>query len=154
METYQGVLTQEERADAERLRREFASRILILTFGQSERLLAEPNTFYAGSISEDAVEAHISGIVARLPWEAVTAYAGVQGTVLLLAGQVCLPVARSLFAGDESWQAARAIIEKKVLRAPKSRWALSDQWKAVIVWVVLLTLMYLAWHFRQMPHAR
>jgi hypothetical protein len=97
METYQGVLTQEERADAERLRREFASRILILTFGQSERLLAEPNTFYAGSISEDAVEAHISGIAARLPWEAVTAYAGVQGTVLLLAGQVCLPVARSLF---------------------------------------------------------
>ncbi len=150
---YEGVLTQEEYAEVQRLRQEFSSGVLVLMFGQSKALLAERNARYAGSVCEDALDTRISGSSARLPWEAVTAYAA-GPSVLLLAGHACLPLARSLFPTDESWQAARAIITNRVVLAPPPRKLGDIQWRTVLLWLALLVVVFLAWHFAQMPHAK
>lgn len=152
---YEGVLTQEEHADVQRLRQQFSSAILMLMFGPSKKLLAEPSTSYAGSVSEDALDTRISGSVARLPWAAVTAYAAAPSVLLLLAGHVCLPVARSFFPTEESWQEARRIITKKVALAPPLRRLSADvHWRTVMLWLTLLAVIFLAWHFAQMPHLK
>lgn len=150
---YQGVLTSEEHADVQRLRRNLASGILMLMFGESKALLAEQNTHYAGSVSEDALETVIDGVKARLPWRAVTTFAATASVILLLAGQVCFPVSRSFFAGEDSWHAARAIIENKVTPVPAPRSGVAVQ-RTVWLWLALLVVIFVAWHFAQIPHAR
>jgi hypothetical protein len=150
---YEGVPTEREYAEIESLRRDLASGILVLMFGESKALLARPDTHYSGRVSEEALEARMAGVDARLPWDAVTAHAASSRVILLLIGQVCLPIAKSFFPTEEPWQVAHAIISKKVPVVPTA-WRPDMQWKTTILWLALLVVIFLAWHFAQTPGAK
>ena len=157
MEDYAGVLTEQEYADIQRLRRELSSGFLFLMFGESKAILAPTDTRYSGRVSEEALEARIAGVDARVPWEAVTGYAASSAVLLLLIGQVCLPIAKSFFTGDEQWQVACATLAEKVPRVPSGRRPnahAATQWRTIVLWLALLLVIFLAWHFAQIPSAR
>jgi hypothetical protein len=74
--------------------------------------------------------------------------------IILLAGQLCCPIARSFFATEEAWQLARQIIETKVPSVPTDRRSATQWWKIIALWLALLVTIFLAWHFAQPPSAK
>jgi hypothetical protein len=154
MQVYEGVPTELEYGEIQRLRRELASGILVLMFGKSKAAVAAPDERYSGVLSEQVLEARIGGVDARIPWKAVTACATSSTVVLLLMGQVCLPICRSFFAGEDQWRAACAIVEKSVPAAVPTGARPAIQWRTIVLWLALLVVIFLAWHFAQVPNAR
>jgi hypothetical protein len=156
MQRYEGVLTADEYAEAQRLRKELSSSILFLMFGESAAVIGEPGEHHAGRLSDEVLETRIAGHDGRIPWQAVTAYAHSANVVLLLIGQHCLPIARSFFPSETEWKSARNTFHGKVpIATPSLRFRdLPANRNTVMLWLALLVVIFIAWHFAQMPGAR
>jgi hypothetical protein len=154
MPGYEGVPTEGEYAEIQRLRQELSSGILFLMFGESKAMVGQATERHCGLVSEQMLEARICGIDARLPWSAVTAYAASPSVILLLIGQVCLPICRSFVGGEEQWQGTRAIVETHVAAVPARVSTATTPWRVLVLWLALLVVILLAWHFAQMPSTR
>jgi hypothetical protein len=155
MHPYQGTLTEDDYVEVARLRRQLSPGVRTWWFRRpdprklwrSTPALREP---YAGQVTESALEARLVAVDARIPWPAFSARAGSPRAIVLLAGHMCIPLARSFFASEEEWLAARAIVERCVpLRSSRA----GDQTivRTAIFWLVLVLVIFLAWHFAQLP---
>ena len=87
---------------------------------------------------------------ARIPWPAFTACAGSSRAIVLLAGHIFIPLARSFFQSEQEWADARAIVEKCV-PLPSGKAGGHSVVRTTVFWLVLLLVIFLAWHFAQLP---
>ncbi len=153
VQAYEGVATEHDYKEIQRLRRDASSVILFLMFGESKAALGGPDERYSGRVSEQMLETRIVGLDARIPWKAVTAHVASSTMILLVIGQLCLPIARSFFVGEQQWQDARRIIERNVAAVPTGG-RFATPWRTVVLWLALLVVIFLAWHFAQVPSGR
>ena len=114
---------------------------------RSTPALHEP---YTGQVTESALEARLVGTDARIPWPAFTARAGSPRAIVLLAGHICVPLARGFFPSEQEWLAAREIVERSVPLPPGKAGGHSLV-RTTVFWLVLLLVVFLAWHFAQLP---
>ena len=114
---------------------------------RSTPALHEP---YAGQVTESALEARLVSVDARIPWPAFTARAGSARAIVLLAGHIFIPLARSFFQSEQEWADARAIVEKCV-PLPSGKAGGHSVLRTTVFWLVLLLVIFLAWHFAQLP---
>jgi hypothetical protein len=110
---------------------------------------------YTGQVTEPALEARLVGVDARIPWLAFGARAGSSRAIVLVAGQLFVPLARTFFTTEHEWLAARAIIEHKVpLSESQVRAGGLSLARSVVLWLGLLVVIFLAWHFAQISKGR
>jgi hypothetical protein len=153
MVAYEGVATDSEYAEIRGLRRRLSSVVLLLRLTESSEEAPGQGAHHSGRVSDEMLEARIAGVDARIPWKAVVMYAASPSVMLVVVGKAYVPIARSFFQAEEQWQFARETVERRVVRAPSIQ-APPATWRAVILWLTLLIVVFLAWHFAQMPRAR
>ena len=161
MHAYQGTLTEDDYVEIARLQRRVSpgartvAEWLLWWFRRpdprrlwrSTPALHEP---YTGQVTESALEAHLVGTDARIPWPAFTARAGSPRAIVLLAGHICVPLARGFFPSEQEWLVAREIVERSVPLPPGKAGGHSFV-RTTVFWLVLLLVVFLAWHFAQLP---
>jgi hypothetical protein len=143
MQAYDGVPTESEHADIDRLRRRLSSSLLSLVSAEPKAAVLDR---HRGRVSDEGSEARVDGIDVRIPWAAVLAFAATSNVVVLAIGRLFVPIARSFFPGEVEWQTARVIVERNVPGVPSSIPGASV-WKTVLLWVAVLLVIVIAWHF-------
>jgi len=101
-----------------------------------------------GRISDDVLETGVGGVDARIPWSAVIGYAASSSVLVLLVGREYVPMARGFFGDEEQWQLARDAVTTRVPALPTIE-APDATWRTVVLWLTLLIVVFLAWHFAQ-----
>jgi hypothetical protein len=108
-----------------------------------------------GRVTDVALEARLAGTDARIPWQAFASRATSSRAIVLLAGRMVVPITRTLFPTEQDWLAACAAVEKGIPVRPGQGAAGGRAIaRSVALWLVLLLVIFLAWHFAQLPKAR
>ena len=107
---------------------------------------------FRGLTTEQALEARLGGIDTRVPWTFFSSHVASSSALLLFAGsKVHVMLSRSMFGTDDAWQQARATIAQRVPQAREEHGTSPRRLLISLGWVLLLLLVFLAWHFAQIP---
>jgi hypothetical protein len=100
---------------------------------------------HSGTVTDNALEARLLGVDARLPWALFSSQLASRDVVVLFVGtHLQLVLAAGQFAGEDAWRRAYEIVARHV-REPKR----SSLLIRTVLWTLLLLALFLAWHLAQ-----
>jgi hypothetical protein len=145
---YEGVATDLEWAEIQRLCQAVHPGFLIRLLRVARARTPQLAQRHVGRIADDVLETSVGGVDARIPWSAVVGYAASRDVLVLLVGRECVPMARGFFHDEAQWQLARETVTTRVFALPTIG-APDATWRTVLLWLTLLIVTFLAWHFAQ-----
>jgi hypothetical protein len=99
----------------------------------------------SGALGEEAVEARLFGVDARIPWGVFSCHlSSPRALVLFMGSHFQLILGPSQFAGGATWEQACAFVSQRVPRPTEP-----SILRRVLLWGLLLLVTFLAWHFAQ-----
>jgi YcxB-like protein len=157
---YEGTLTEADTMELERLRTRLLAGPLFIVLEPLARFHTDerggrtggvaPGVVCRGTIGDVALETELTGVETRIPWKAVTTYIASDTLLVIVIGHVYLPIPRHFFKNEEAWTGAKAVLAGNVLMVEPQRTSGPEaSWRTVALWLTLLAVIFMAWHFAQ-----
>ena len=110
------------------------------------RASVSPGSEQRGTVTEQWLEARLFGVEARIPWKVFAGrLASGRALVLFVGTHLQLVLGASQFADENAWREACALVARHVPMPERP-----SILRRTILWLILLLVIFLAWHFAQM----
>jgi len=102
-----------------------------------------------GEVTDGSLRARFLGEDAVIPWAFFSSQRQSSKALVLFVGtHLHVMLARGFFQSDDAWREAGSIIAEKV---PGRQVRVGATLRTVLLWLGFLVVIFLAWHFAQLP---